>query len=138
MTSTHKNPRTDSWLGAYASSGLRKASSLFRSCSQVVRQRSAKSLHLFRSCLAISQEVAPRRRSETARSRRVARVRSDPAVSTHKNPHSTGRAERGGERDPRDGFAGELRHAFDSGRNDANVSPELEDQVVDIRRRHGT
>ncbi len=25
---------------------------------------------------------------------------------------------------------------FDSGRNDANVSPELEDQVVDIRRRH--
>ena len=28
--------------------------------------------------------------------------------------------------------------SFDSGRNDANVSPELEDQVVDIRRSHGT
>jgi hypothetical protein len=27
---------------------------------------------------------------------------------------------------------------FDSGRNDANVSPELEDQVVDIGRGHGT
>ena len=28
--------------------------------------------------------------------------------------------------------------SFDSGRDDANVSSELEDQVVDIRRRHGT
>jgi hypothetical protein len=28
--------------------------------------------------------------------------------------------------------------SFDSGGNDANVSPELEDQVVDVRRRHST
>ena len=28
--------------------------------------------------------------------------------------------------------------SFDGGRDDANVSSELEDQVVDIRRRHGT
>jgi len=28
--------------------------------------------------------------------------------------------------------------SFDSGRDDANVSSELEDQVVDIRCRHGT
>jgi hypothetical protein len=27
---------------------------------------------------------------------------------------------------------------FDGGRNDANVAPELEDQVVDIGRCHGT
>jgi hypothetical protein len=27
--------------------------------------------------------------------------------------------------------------SFDSGRDDANVAPELEDQVVEIHRRHG-
>src|SRR5439155_517635 len=54
--------------------------------SQVVRQRSAKSLHLSGSCPAISQQLVPRRRSEAARSRRVARACSDPATSTKKIP----------------------------------------------------
>lgn len=42
---------------------------------------------------------------------------------------------RRGSNDPA-GFALRLE-SFDGRRNDANVSAELEDQVVDVRRRHG-
>src|SRR5207245_3701830 len=83
----------------------------------------AKSLHLFRSCPAISQQVAPRRGSEAASSRRVARVRSDPAASTHKNPHSASRAGQGGEGNPIRIVAGDVAGVSDQEGRESHPMP---------------